>query len=258
MAGLEEWSSRRRSSRKAGATADRIRLTGPLRRYLSCDPSRRSRTPHAMRTSTIWLALAVLTGAGLMLGRAGAGPRRPRAGPPGCSGGPGDGRTPEFPEPTITQYKPRTTLKTVEHPVPQGEVPGDRHPQPPADGDVRRADGPGRRRDGRQQPAGAGQRQRRLGQPAGRGRAGAEGLASSRAGWCRSPTSTSATSAPGWGGQGGGPARGRRQGRRARPRRDLQGARPALPQGRRLPPEARRSGARSGVGRVPAGSASRC
>jgi len=36
---------------------------------------------------------------------------------------PGEGRTPEFPEPTITQYKPRTTLKVVEHPTPRAKFP---------------------------------------------------------------------------------------------------------------------------------------
>lgn len=36
---------------------------------------------------------------------------------------PGDGRTPEFPEPTITQYKPRTTLKTAQHPTPRAKFP---------------------------------------------------------------------------------------------------------------------------------------
>jgi uncharacterized protein len=36
---------------------------------------------------------------------------------------PGEGRTPEFPEPTITQYKPRTTLKVAEHPTPRAKFP---------------------------------------------------------------------------------------------------------------------------------------
>jgi len=50
------------------------------------------------------------------------------AGQPGVRPGavmrrPGDGRAPEFPEPTITQYKPRTTLKTAQHPVPRAKFP---------------------------------------------------------------------------------------------------------------------------------------
>ena len=36
---------------------------------------------------------------------------------------PGEGRTPEFPEPTITQYKPETTLKVAEHPTPRAKFP---------------------------------------------------------------------------------------------------------------------------------------
>jgi predicted TIM-barrel fold metal-dependent hydrolase len=76
-----------------------------------------------MRTTTIWLAAALLTGAALVLAEqapAPAGPGRPTG---GLMRRPGDGRTPEFPEPTITQYKPRTTLKTVEHPVPKAKFP---------------------------------------------------------------------------------------------------------------------------------------
>lgn len=43
--------------------------------------------------------------------------------PGGLMRRPGDGRTPEFPEPTITQYKPRTTLKTAQHPTPRAKFP---------------------------------------------------------------------------------------------------------------------------------------
>ena len=43
--------------------------------------------------------------------------------PGGIMRRPGDGRTPEFPEPTITQYKPRTTLKTAQHPTPRAKFP---------------------------------------------------------------------------------------------------------------------------------------
>ena len=38
-------------------------------------------------------------------------------------GRPGEGRTPEFPPPTILDYKPRSTLKVAEHPVPRAKFP---------------------------------------------------------------------------------------------------------------------------------------
>ncbi len=50
---------------------------------------------------------------------AGQAPQRPA----GARSRPGDGRAPEFPEPTITQYKPRTTLKTSAHLVPRAKFP---------------------------------------------------------------------------------------------------------------------------------------
>jgi predicted TIM-barrel fold metal-dependent hydrolase len=87
-----------------------------------------------MRTSLIRLALAA---AGLTLTIAAVAPlvagqgQAPAAGQPAQPGirpgavmrRPGDGRAPEFPEPTITQYKPRTTLKTAQHPVPRAKFP---------------------------------------------------------------------------------------------------------------------------------------
>lgn len=62
----------------------------------------------------------------LRAGEQGAAPQAQA--PPGVRPGavmrrPGDGRAPEFPEPTITQYKPRTTLKTVQHPVARAKYP---------------------------------------------------------------------------------------------------------------------------------------
>jgi hypothetical protein len=38
-------------------------------------------------------------------------------------GRPGAGRTPEFPPPSIIDYKPRNTLKVAEHPVPRAKFP---------------------------------------------------------------------------------------------------------------------------------------
>ena len=86
-----------------------------------------------MRTSLIRLALAA---AGLTLTVAAVAPLvarqsptpAPAAGQPAVRPGavmrrPGDGRAPEFPEPTITQYKPRTTLRTPQHLVPRAKFP---------------------------------------------------------------------------------------------------------------------------------------
>ncbi len=58
------------------------------------------------------LALAVMVVGGALLAQGPQGQRRP-----------GEGRTPEFPEPTITQYKPRSTLKVAEHPTPRAKFP---------------------------------------------------------------------------------------------------------------------------------------
>src|SRR5262245_9105214 len=45
---------------------------------------------------------------------------------------PGDGRAPEFPPPTITEYHPRSTLKVPEHLVPRARFPVvDFHGHPP-------------------------------------------------------------------------------------------------------------------------------
>ena len=73
------------------------------------------------------VAAAALFTLGSMPEVAGQG-QAPAAGQPGIRPGavmrrPGDGRAPEFPEPTITQYKPRTTLKTAQHPVPRAKFP---------------------------------------------------------------------------------------------------------------------------------------
>ncbi|MGD9903727.1 MAG: amidohydrolase family protein [Vicinamibacterales bacterium] len=73
-------------------------------------------------TSWLWLAAAALCGTALIVAQAPA-PTPAGGRPAGVRGRPGDGRTPEFPEPTITQYKPRTTLKTAAHPVPKAKFP---------------------------------------------------------------------------------------------------------------------------------------
>src|SRR5512145_2756586 len=45
---------------------------------------------------------------------------------------PGEGRQPEFPPPTILQYKPRSTLVVPAHPVPRAKFPVvDFHGHPP-------------------------------------------------------------------------------------------------------------------------------
>jgi len=84
-----------------------------------------------MRLRLLGIGAAVAAAALFTLGPtpevAGQGQAR-AAGQPGVRPGavmrrPGDGRAPEFPEPTITQYKPRTTLKTPQHPVPRAKFP---------------------------------------------------------------------------------------------------------------------------------------
>ncbi len=42
---------------------------------------------------------------------------------PGQRSRPGDGREPEWPAPRITEYKPRTTLVTAQHPTPRAKYP---------------------------------------------------------------------------------------------------------------------------------------
>jgi predicted TIM-barrel fold metal-dependent hydrolase len=59
------------------------------------------------------LAAVVVTGAVLAQGRGGQAGR----------GRPGDGRAPEFPPPTIIDYKPRNTLAVPQHTVPRAKFP---------------------------------------------------------------------------------------------------------------------------------------
>jgi predicted TIM-barrel fold metal-dependent hydrolase len=49
--------------------------------------------------------------------------RSPVAPQPGQRTRPGDGREPEWPAPRITEYKPRTTLVTGQHPTPRAKFP---------------------------------------------------------------------------------------------------------------------------------------
>ncbi|MDP1568668.1 MAG: amidohydrolase family protein [Vicinamibacterales bacterium] len=65
-----------------------------------------------MRQLKLGVVLVVMVVGGALLAQGPQGQRRP-----------GEGRTPEFPEPTITQYKPRTTLKVAEHPTPRAKFP---------------------------------------------------------------------------------------------------------------------------------------
>jgi uncharacterized protein len=74
----------------------------------------------AMLAGALLLAVVQAPRAGDQPGPGQSGPPRPGG---GLRGRPGDGRTPEFPEPTITQYKPRTTLRTAQHPVPKARFP---------------------------------------------------------------------------------------------------------------------------------------
>ncbi len=77
-----------------------------------------------MGTRWFWSALALLVCVGVLVAEqgsraAGQAPQRPA----GARSRPGDGRAPEFPEPTITEYKPRTTLKTATRLVPRAKFP---------------------------------------------------------------------------------------------------------------------------------------
>ena len=78
-----------------------------------------------MRIRVFWVAPAVMACAGFLWlaseERTAAEQSVQR--PAGVRSRPGDGRTPEYPEPTITEYKPRATLKTVQHPVPKAKFP---------------------------------------------------------------------------------------------------------------------------------------
>jgi predicted TIM-barrel fold metal-dependent hydrolase len=65
------------------------------------------------RTSLLVAASAIAIAATLFAQTRGAGGR----------GRPGDGRTPEFPPPTIVEYTPRTTLVVPHHPVPRAKFP---------------------------------------------------------------------------------------------------------------------------------------
>jgi hypothetical protein len=61
---------------------------------------------------------------------------------------PGEGRTPEFPPPTILEYKPRSTLKVPEHLVPRAKFPAiDFHGHPPALSDEATINGVGKAMD---------------------------------------------------------------------------------------------------------------
>ena len=75
---------------------------------------------------------------------------------------PGEGRQPEWPAPSITDYKPASTLVVAQHPVPKAKYPViDIHSHQP-DADLRRATRQGRGLDGPAEPAAAGESQRRL------------------------------------------------------------------------------------------------
>src|ERR1700758_3889363 len=101
MAALEEWSSRR-SSRKR-AKSDRIRLTGLLRSLIP------------MRNAFVFsAALALAASFSYLAAQQTPGQIRPR---------PGQGRGPEWPPPSIVDYKPKSTLVTPEHLVPKAKYP---------------------------------------------------------------------------------------------------------------------------------------
>jgi predicted TIM-barrel fold metal-dependent hydrolase len=81
-----------------------------------------------MRFTTRSASLLLL---GLALGAGVVGQQGRAPGQPG--GRPGEGRTPEFPPPSIVDYRPRSTLVVAEHPVPRAKFPAvDIHGHPPS------------------------------------------------------------------------------------------------------------------------------
>jgi predicted TIM-barrel fold metal-dependent hydrolase len=67
-----------------------------------------------MRRRVTAAAAAALVAGATLIAQQGPGVQRGR---------PGEGRTAEFPPPTIVDYKPRSTLKVAEHPVPRAKFP---------------------------------------------------------------------------------------------------------------------------------------
>src|SRR6185295_10480288 len=76
------------------------------------------RTP---RQSFARLAAAVAA-IGIVAGLAAIGAQRPTT-PGQVVARPDEGRQPEFPQPTIRDYKPRSTLVVPQHPVPRAKYP---------------------------------------------------------------------------------------------------------------------------------------
>ena len=102
-----------------------------------------------MPRSTVVLGLLTLATVAAVAGVAGMGaaPQGPGGArtsikpgeecPPGMTETrPGTCQAPGTPPPSIVDYRPRSTLVTDAHPVPQGEVPGDRRARPPAGADL--------------------------------------------------------------------------------------------------------------------------
>ena len=249
MAGLEEWSSRRR--RRKAATADRIRLTGSLRHFRRWYSPRRI---PSMRTTTALVRPAAMVAAPASLVTAGTARSRSRR-RQRCQaarrGRPGEGASPSFPRRRASASTSRARRCVVpQHPVPQAKFPvidiHSHQPTPITAGAVRH----GRRR------AWTPMNLRVMVNASGAPATGCvQALAAHQDqplhrphGAC-SPTSTSATSA-----RAGHEGRGAARGRRARPARSalgeiIEGLRPADPEGRRHAAEARRPRARSGLGR---------
>ena len=197
---------------------------------------------------------------------------------------PGVCQAPEFPPPSIVDYRPRSTLVTAEHPVPQVEVSVDRHPRPSAVADQRRIDRPRGRGDGQAEPARDGERRqlvRRSADARARRRSTRARTRIDSACW---PASISATSDPAGarravaqleadikaGAVGVGevpksfglrnrkPDGSRLQHRRSRTRSDLGGVRPSRRAGRSSTPPSRRNSSSRSTCTTSAGSSCRC
>ena len=231
MAALEEWSSppcRRAKDRAAdggtefglrrrcGSSLAFAQFPAVVRRIRSCRRPLPSMTPSRLSL-------------GAPARRAAA--PRPRR--------PGDGAAPECPGPPSREYKPRPRWSAAA-PDAAGEVPGHRHPQPPAHADQRRSSSTRSCGHGRPQPARAREPERRRRASGCGGDSRPSQAAVTRTGWCCSPTSTSReVGTPGWGAKAAAQLEADVKAGALRPE-DLQGPRPAHQEGRRHAAAARR------------------
>src|SRR5262245_907489 len=139
MARLEEWSSSAIAigARAPIATVEQNSAYGLLRRFLSQGtamifrpPRRLARLAGGLSAASVMVGilLYVVSGFSRTIDAA----QRPTT-PGQITARPDEGREPEFPQPKIRDYKPRSTLVVAQHPVPRAKFPVvDIHGHPPA------------------------------------------------------------------------------------------------------------------------------